>query len=470
MSTISFKGIANPKGKEIGYDGIRLTEKEIEDNASRITEVNDTPIFEEHGDGTKTVLGKITRAMKNASGELEVEGYISRGTMDGCRVIEEMRSGKKPALSVGMSIDIDNKNWKVLSKTIDEISIVENPDQDGTKISHIQEDSKRFKDAVKVVEMVNIARKLNSNLYKQSNTSSVSRVEKMAQQQPDESGTGDTKALMEKVRLLEEKNQELEQKNKKFASLDPEEALKEKEKRDNKKRKYVEEHAPEVIAYIASLLGTEGKNVEDNVVYQSVKNATENPEIGQPYVKMLAVAHQQSKKSVSAIEEKYQDEKKRRIELEEKYKLVEDQQMKQVKKDALKNEVSGSSGLKPLGSAAGSKVDEQSAGLKRTSTPQTDPRESRVTDLQIPRPPLSGISFNGSSITIKGLKPGDNIRNSEVHQNLFERLKDASRGSIGIDKMTYLGGVGFGRNVLSEGVQPAGNGYFELLEGATRIK
>lgn len=470
MSTISFKGIANPKGKEIGYDGIRLTEKEIEDNASRITEVNDTPIFEEHGDGTKTVLGKITRAMKNASGELEVEGYISRRTMDGCRVIEEMRSGKKPALSVGMSIDIDNKNWKVISKTIDEISIVENPDQDGTMISHIQEDSKRFKDAVKVVEMVNIARKLNGNIYKQSNMPSVSRTKKMDQQQPDETGTVDMKALMEEMRLLKEKNQDLEQKNKLFASLDPEEALKEKEKRHNKKRKYVEEHAPEVIKYIASLLDSEGKNLEDNVLYQSVKNATQNPEIGQPYVKMLAVAHKQNQKSVSAVEEKYQEEKKKRMELEEKYKLVEEQQMKQVKKDALKNEVSGSSGLKSLGNSSGIKVDDQSSGLKRTSVPQNDPRESRATGLQIQRPSLSGINFNGTSITIKGLKPGDNIRNSEVHQNLFERLKDASMGLVGIDKMTHFGGVGFGRNSLSEGVTPAGNGYFELLEGATRIK
>lgn len=138
-----FRGVVHPTGEDNDYDGLFLTKDDID---ARARDIVGTPIWCEHK-GTKKI-GWVTAGSVNSENQLVVDGAINRNTFEGARVSRRMRSGKLTGLSLGVDHmvreDPTTGIQRVLTKTIGEVSVTEDPDRPDTFISAIAPDSEMW--------------------------------------------------------------------------------------------------------------------------------------------------------------------------------------------------------------------------------------------------------------------------------------------------------------------------------------
>jgi phage head maturation protease len=133
--SVFFEGVIHPSGKENSYNGLFMREKDIQEWRSKI---KDTPLWFNHNERKK--IGKVLAGYMDSKKQLRVMAIIDTSTIDGILIAEEVRAGKLNSLSMGKYAIADQGKGEqqVIGHDIFEVSIVENPDLEGTSIDYIQ--------------------------------------------------------------------------------------------------------------------------------------------------------------------------------------------------------------------------------------------------------------------------------------------------------------------------------------------
>jgi len=151
---VQFRAIATAPGQDDTYDGLlfRINELEVKQHSA-----SGTPLWINHGEdddghGGKVDRGQvgwITGARMTSANRLEIDCVIDRSMPYGVEAARRMRSGDLGAVSLGTDamkmVDSDKGKMRILDKSIKEVSLVKIPDQEGTRVVTIAEESAEWK-------------------------------------------------------------------------------------------------------------------------------------------------------------------------------------------------------------------------------------------------------------------------------------------------------------------------------------
>jgi hypothetical protein len=484
--SVTFQGCANPPGRPDGSDTLYMTKSDLE---VQVKKLSGAPLQSEHDSNIK--IGKINKAWINEKGELEVEGTISRKTKDGCQAIVQIRNGSKPALSIGSNYLLDTNTWKIVGKDIHEISVVKNPDQEGTIIKNISDDSETFKMAKEQCRLTAeitktrhdikntkrelkdiIAEKRRENPNYGISVPQPKKIEKMSESNgqasnPPKAESTDAeavkKALAETKELLaklEAEKKQVDAENARYKALkrSPEELEAEAARKHAKKLKQYEEEKQVALDFVTKILKDTGNFKEDHPVIDTIKNKGKDyPEEILPLVSFCAKAHAFHETSISEREKQYQESRK---EVEEQAKRAKEmeEKMEVMKKDkAAWEKISGQGGLKPL-------PQHTQAPPAPTQTRETK-RESNSHETALLPPPqskpdLSNIFIGGVAKKVIPVPSGRGLQASDEHKSLLDIFKENTAKRTGMDKATHLREGGY--KLPKDGAKSVGNSYFEL--------
>lgn len=126
---VFIEGSAHPPGQPDDYDGLLLKNKEIEEHSDTI---RGAKLLGEHNHSEE--VGQVVGGRVGSNGDLRTLSIIHKDEAN------DIRSGKKMGLSLGLEhiIEKTTKDMKVIGRNIQELSVVENPDLEGTKINYVQ--------------------------------------------------------------------------------------------------------------------------------------------------------------------------------------------------------------------------------------------------------------------------------------------------------------------------------------------
>lgn len=484
--SVTFQGCANPPGRPDGSETLYMTKSDLE---KQVTKLSGAPLQSEHDSNIK--IGKINKAWINEKGELEVEGTISRKTKDGCQAIVQIRNGSKPALSIGSNYLLDPNTWKIVGKGIHEISVVENPDQEGTVIKNVSDDSEFFKMAKQqckltaqitktkndikntkreLKDIIEEKRRIDPNFGISSsqtkNTAPMSEPNGQTPTPKADDADSLRKALLEQQALiakLEQEKKVTDAENARYKALkrSPEDLEAEAARKHAKKLKKVEEEQQVALDFVTKILKDRGVFKEDHSVISAIKDkAKEFPEQILPLIEFCASAHAFHENSLSEKEKLYQAQLKE-IEEQKKKAKEQDDKIEAMNKDKETwQKISGQSGLKPLPNhtptpAAPTQVKEskkESNGDERLAPP---PAQAR--------PDLSNIFIGGMQKRIVPVPAGKGLQIMDDSQSLIEIFKQNAR-KTGMDKVTHLREKGY--RLPKDGVKQVGKSFFEI-DGTT---
>lgn len=143
MDKVRLIGVAyaEPKHDPDGtYNGLMMTTAELKRACGG---VRGKKVYIEHSTEGRKPVGEVTDAAVEPTGRMVVELTIDRSTVAGASVVRGAREGKY-GLSVGQSYGVDPRDMRVLEKNIDEVSLVSQPDLDGSDILRVEDDSAEF--------------------------------------------------------------------------------------------------------------------------------------------------------------------------------------------------------------------------------------------------------------------------------------------------------------------------------------
>lgn len=143
------RGACHPKAQPPGYSGLLLTKKDME---SKLSLLKDIPILLEH-DGQKEI-GKIVEAHIDDNQRLVIDFDINRNSIEGSFAIERIRKGDLTGLSMGIThLVSEGPTWiEVVDKNVREVSVTDSPDLPNTEILHIEKDTVKHEETVKLVK------------------------------------------------------------------------------------------------------------------------------------------------------------------------------------------------------------------------------------------------------------------------------------------------------------------------------
>lgn len=143
--SVFFEGVIHPTAKDNSYNGLFMREKDIQEWRSKI---KDRPLWFNHNEKKK--IGRILAGYMDGKKQLRVMGIIDTSTVDGILIAEDVRAGKLNSLSMGKYAIADQTNGdqQIVGHDIFEVSIVENPDLEGTSIDYVQPHNESQKKAM----------------------------------------------------------------------------------------------------------------------------------------------------------------------------------------------------------------------------------------------------------------------------------------------------------------------------------
>lgn len=329
-----FRGSCHPPGElDTTYDGTLLRRDEM---AEKLKSLKDTPVLLDH-DNSALPIGKIVRAWIDESGRLQIEGEINRDSVRHCQVINDIKNGNLPSLSLGIKhtagINTKSGELRIIDKNIMEVSLTGSPELPDTNISYVESDPNEFNIKRSLIghKLINI--KLKQRLYNNSPSKNYetklfdpwsskmadsstpappppeSEEKETTPQPPVEETNEKLKELQDQLEQERKKRQELETQNSAYEKLEknPEEIEKFFKERDAKKRKKMEEAIAAHLDFAASQYDEDGKE-KDNAFLNAFKKVIDSgqPIDGlKPVVDFIAVAHSASEKRQKKADEQY---------------------------------------------------------------------------------------------------------------------------------------------------------------------
>jgi hypothetical protein len=150
-------GIVQPFAKENDYDGLYLTENEIDEFCQNPPQIL---IYNEHDQNQKgkydpkTSVGKGVGIRKDpVTKGMLMDIDIDPSTIYGAEILHEINSGKKCSLSLGMQyLGVKSPVPKILRKLISEVSIVTDPAISGSVITHVDPEPPEVTERKKKIE------------------------------------------------------------------------------------------------------------------------------------------------------------------------------------------------------------------------------------------------------------------------------------------------------------------------------
>ena len=132
---VFFEGVIHPTGKEDTFNGFFFRKKDIKNLAPKI---NNVDLLLEHKPEKK--IGKILGGYMDEKHQFRVMGVVDTTTLPGVLTAEAIRKKVLNSLSMGkyaIQQETPGENL-IVDHEIFEISIVENPDLEGTSIDYVQ--------------------------------------------------------------------------------------------------------------------------------------------------------------------------------------------------------------------------------------------------------------------------------------------------------------------------------------------
>lgn len=168
-------GIVQPFAKENDYDGLYLTENDIDNFCQSC---NGTPVFREHDMQFKgkcdirTSAGKIVDARKDPiTKSMIVDIDIDPTSPYGAEILVDMAKGHKMGLSMGIDHTIiKDPISKVIKKQLKEVSIVSDPAIIGSNITYIQPEPDHVTETKKMLNVLIELNKFKNDIYKSNDT------------------------------------------------------------------------------------------------------------------------------------------------------------------------------------------------------------------------------------------------------------------------------------------------------------
>ena len=444
---ILIEGVCTLESQSNDYDGTYLTHNEMQEIVKTVVGV---PFLRDHNE--KDRIGTIKAAKIDKNNRLYICASINRDNFTSINAINEMKEGLLNGLSIGSECTIyknqSTGKFKALDKKIPEISVVKYPDLDHARIKFISNDNEKFtkkkNDLLNIINYNKNLKNYNLNLFnkldlinnnklncdqttkklmaseseKVENSSSMNKKEEeefklqgppeTQEEKPQEIKKPhlelpkDPEKLQEYLQHLLNQNSEKDKLLKQYET-NPEEIKKLKEDKLAKEAKWakrMEEKSPELIEWIISNAEREGidpKNLDVQLIIDTLKNAKDDARRIKPMFNVLATAHAATMKSQSEQEKMYQA-----------LKSETDKELKSVKQTAKDNDAKWSIYVQSVES---DQLNKNNLKRVQQSAPQSSGRQS---------------NYNTSEYT-------DDKTNKKVKTNEEPEYKDISTGRSILD-------------------------------------
>ena len=131
-------GICNPAGEADGYNGLYLTQNELE-QVVRDGLMRDLPVMAEH---SGSAVGSVISSFIDERGQLHCVMHLEKDSLPADLTREFIRKGIAADLSLGYTVDIQNRDDRLhaAAKKIVEVSIVRKGAREGCHITAFERD------------------------------------------------------------------------------------------------------------------------------------------------------------------------------------------------------------------------------------------------------------------------------------------------------------------------------------------
>lgn len=131
-------GVCNPAGEADGYNGLYLTQVEME-RVVRDGAMRDLPVMAEH---SGSAIGSVISTFLDDRGQLNCVMQLETDSLPADLTREFIRKGIAADLSLGYTVDIQNRDDKLhaAAKKIVEVSIVRKGAREGCHITAFERD------------------------------------------------------------------------------------------------------------------------------------------------------------------------------------------------------------------------------------------------------------------------------------------------------------------------------------------